>query len=122
MFPGPGVVPAAGVRLGRDETVVAAYAGVTLLAVDRPAGVYSPEARGGFSYRHAAAVRPAPVPGGAVLDQGTLTVTTRRLVFAGGRGSRREWALAELAGLEHHRSRPVSFLHLRGVPVAGLEY
>jgi hypothetical protein len=122
MFPGAGAIAAAGVELDRDETVIAAYAGISLIEVDRPAGAYSPEAHGGFSYRHAAAVRPAPAPsGGTLRDQGTVTITTRRVVFVGGRG-RREWSFGELAGIEHHLCRPASFLHVPGGRVAGLSY
>ncbi|MFL6073477.1 MAG: hypothetical protein ACJ73S_08795 [Mycobacteriales bacterium] len=121
MFPGPGAIPAAGVELDRDETVTAAYAGISLIEVDRPAGAYSPEAHGGFSYRHAVAVRPVPGSSGTLRDQGTVTITTRRVVFVGGRG-RREWAFGELAGIEHHLHRPATFLHVPGGRAAGLSY
>ncbi|MFL6075514.1 MAG: hypothetical protein ACJ73S_19165, partial [Mycobacteriales bacterium] len=121
-FPLPGGIAAAGAELDPDESVAAAYGGIGLIEVDRPAGAYTPEAHGGYSYRHAAAVRPAPAPsGGTLRDQGTVTITTRRVVFVGGEG-RREWALDELTGIEHHVSRPATFLHVPGGRIAGLSY
>ncbi|PWU43513.1 hypothetical protein DLJ46_31015, partial [Micromonospora globispora] len=114
----PSIRPALPVDLAHDETVVAVQPSTGLLTVPRHADLPGAQL---------SAIPPAqpesapPLPEGSrVTEAGTAVVTDRRVILVG-RKHTRQWTYAELSGLTHHPTVPVTLLHgPTGALVAGL--
>ncbi len=104
--------------LAYDETVVAVQPPTGLLGVPRHAGL-APAVLSAI-----AVAQPEPAPplpeGSRVTDAGTAVVTDRRIVLVS-RKRTHQWTYAQLSGLTHHPTVPVTLLHgPNGALVVGL--
>lgn len=102
------------VQLTKDERVLGVLQGCALVEPRRAPGHYSGGYQG-FSFKIAKGVR-YHVGGSrgtyvqadeqpAVIDQGVITITTRRVIFQGTKQAR-EWSFAKLLGVQHDPVRP----------------
>ncbi|MEX1007063.1 MAG: hypothetical protein WD271_04370 [Acidimicrobiia bacterium] len=102
------------VQLTKDERVLGVLQGCALLEPRRAPGHYSGGYQG-FSFKiakgvryHVGGSRGTFVPGDeqpTVIDQGVITITTRRVIFQGAKQAR-EWSFAKLLGVQHDPVRP----------------
>jgi hypothetical protein len=102
------------VQLTKDERVLRVLQGCALVEPRRAPGHYSGGYQG-FSFKiakgvryHVGGSRGTFVPGDeepTVIDQGVVTITTRRVIFQGSKQAR-EWSFAKLLGVQHDPTRP----------------
>ncbi len=102
------------VQLTKDERVLSVLRGCALVEPRRAAGHYSGGYQG-FSFKiakgvryHVGGTRGTYVQGDelpTVIDQGAITITTRRVIFQGAKQAR-EWSFSKLLGLQHDPVRP----------------
>ncbi|MGC1212146.1 MAG: hypothetical protein WA890_12875, partial [Micromonospora sp.] len=114
----PSIRPAVPVDLAHDETVVAVQPSTGLLTVPRHADL--PRAELSAVPVEQPESSSALPEGSRVTEAGTAVVTDRRVILVGRRRTR-QWTYAELSGLTHHPTVPVTLLHgPTGALVAGL--
>ncbi len=102
------------VELTKDERVLGMLQGCALVEPRRAPGHYSGGYQG-FSFKiakgvryHVGGSRGTYVQGDeqpTVIDQGVITITTRRVIFQGSKEAR-EWSFAKLLGVHHDPVRP----------------
>lgn len=102
------------VQLTKDERVLGVLQGCALVEPRRAPGHYAGGYQG-FSFKiakgvryHVGGSRGTFVPGDeqpTVIDQGVITITTRRVIFQGAKQAR-EWSFARLLGIQHDPARP----------------
>ena len=102
------------VQLTKDERVLRVLQGCALVEPRRAPGHYAGGYQG-FSFKiakgvryHVGGTRGTYVQGDeqpTVIDQGVITITTRRVIFQGSKQAR-EWSFAKLLGVQHDPVRP----------------
>ena len=102
------------VQLAKDERVLGVVQGCSLVEPRRSPGHYAGGYQG-FSFKiakgvryHVGGTRGTYVPGDelpTVIDQGTIIITTKRVIFQGTKQAR-EWSFSKLLGVQHDAARP----------------
>lgn len=103
------VTPAAGPKLRRGEHVLWAADGVSMVELPDTISLFAPLPTGFSPTRKAGAY--APLPQLPMRDLGFVTVTNQRVVFTGGKGNR-EWDFAQLTGVVHGDSLPMTLMRV----------